>query len=362
MRSQSRSWLSLPATIALLALTACTTSNAERGSDAAAPSASVSERAACIAKARQEAATGLILNEQWIHVASEADHSGVTAASQLPVTVKDGTGAEVAVTDISKIVSAGDGTSATLGALGLSEKIYAASEDSTSPEGICAEQHYKFSKDSGAEGLLAIDGTLFIGDNTKRHGAVAQQFRDVAMGAVVVDDQQPQLDKIKAVAEYVGAAEAGQKLATEISAQLKQADNKVKSSNISGKRVIQVTATGAGGQNSVAGKGTPGVELVTEMGLTSVGAESGLRGFSREFSNEGILAADPEIILVAESDLKKWGGEDGMWAAFPTLKDTAAGKEQRVIVMPDAQVRYTSPELGVGAIALAEALAAEFGN
>lgn len=110
----------------------------------------------------------------------------------------------------------------------------------------------------------------------------------------------------------------------------------------------------------MAGAGTPGVELITSMGLTSVGKESGFRGFSREFSNEGLLAADPEIIIVAESDVKKWGGEDGMWKAFPTLKDTKAGQANRVIVMPDAQVRYTSPELGTGAIALAEALVKEF--
>ncbi|QTH59763.1 ABC transporter substrate-binding protein [Corynebacterium hindlerae] len=364
MLSRNRSLLSaVVALSAAVTLTACSGNATGGGAVAAAPDdAALKQRQECINTAKEQASSDLILNQDWIHVTSTNDFAELDAEVQLPAKVKDGIGAEVEVKDISKIISAGDGISATLGALGLADKIYAASEDSTSPEGICAEQHFKFGKDTGAEGLLAIDGTLFIGDNTKRHGTVAQQFRDVAMDAVVVDDQQPQLGKIKAVSEYVGATQAGEKLVADISAQLKDAYSKMAASNIAGKRVIQLTATGAGGQNSVAGKGTPGVELVTAMGLKSVGEEAGLRGFSREFSNEGLLAADPEIILIAESDLKKWGSEEGMWSAFPTLKDTTAGREQRVIVMPDAQIRYTSPELGVGAQALADALVKEFGN
>ena len=361
------------AVAASLALTGCATGEdsaesgsesgsgggTESGTEAASEAAdAVSEgRAQCIEDARAEASEGLDINPEWQHIAATVDFSEQAETPDLPTTVTDGTGTEAEVADASKIISAGDGISSTLGALGLADNIFAASEDSTAPEGICADELFKFTKETGAEGLLAMDGTLFIGDNTKRHGSIAEQFRNAATDAVVVDDQQSQVDKITATAEYVGLKEAGQKLADQLNEQLAEAKSIVEDANIAGKRVIQVTATGAGGQNSVAGSGTPGVELVTSMGLASVGEESGLRGFSREFSNEGILAADPEIILIAESDLKKWGGEDGMWEAFPTLKDTSAGQEQRVIVMPDAQIRYTSPELGAGAVALAEALA-----
>ena len=300
--------------------------------------------------------SGPDLPEGWQHVAGEVDFEHIDAETQLPATVTDGTGTETTVHDASRIISAGDGISSTLAALGLQDSIYAAPGNSTAEASLAAPEQFEFSKDTGTEGLLALDGTLFIGDNTKRHGDVAQQFRDAGTDAVVVDDQQTQAEKLQAVADYVGAHEAGEELVDSLESDMEEAQRIVEESDLAGKRVIQVTATGAGGQNSVAGTGTPGTEMIESLGMTSVGAESGLRGFSREFSNEGILSADPEVILMAESDYERWGGEEGFWEAFPTLRDTPAGQEGRIIVMPDAQLCYSSPELGAGAQALAESL------
>ena len=172
-----------------------------------------------------------------------------------------------------------------------------------------------------------------------------------------MDDQQSQSDKLKAVASYVGADEAGEELAKTVDDQLADAAKTAKDSGKQDLSIIEVTATGAGGQNAVAGTGTPGNEMIETLGYTSVGAESKLRGYSREFSNEGIVASAPDVIVMAESDYEKWGGEDGLWKAFPTLDQTPAGQNSAVFVMPDAQLKYSSPEIGVGAQALAEAVA-----
>lgn len=298
----------------------------------------------------------LKLPSGWKHAVGTTDFQDVQADSKLPTTVTDGTGTEVTVKDASKIISAGDGISSTLAALGLKDKIYAAPNNSTSSAGKDAPEHFEFSKQTGTEGLLALDGSLFIGDNTKRHGDVAKQFRDAGTDAVVVDDQQSQAKKLQAVADYVGAHDAGTKLVDKLNSDMDAAKKKVDKSDLKGHKVIQVTATGAGGANSVAGTGTPGTEMIENLGMTSVGADSGLRGLSREFSNEGILASDPDVIVMAESDFESWGGEDGLWEAFPTLKETKAGKEKHIVVMPDAQIRYSSPELGAGAEALAKAI------
>ncbi|MCP3424548.1 ABC transporter substrate-binding protein [Rothia sp. AR01] len=307
--------------------------------------------------ADSQTVAGMELPESWQHVAGEVDFEGIEAEPQLPATVTDGTGTEVTVHDTSKIISAGDGVSSTLAALGLADSIYAAPGNGTDPASVAAPEHFEFSKQTGTEGLLALDGTLFIGDNTKRHGDVAQQFRDAGTDAVVLDDQQTQAEKLQAVADYVGAHEAGEQLVDSLESDMDEAKRTVEDADLTGHRVIQVTANGAGGQNSVAGTGTPGTEMVEALGMTSVGSESGLRGFSREFSSEGILAANPDVILMAESDFEKWGGEDGFWEAFPTLRDTPAGQDAKIIVMPDAQLRYSSPELGAGAQALAQKLA-----
>ncbi|MFC7740122.1 hypothetical protein ACFQXA_02920 [Nocardiopsis composta] len=145
----------------------------------------------------------------------------------------------------------------TLGALGLADKIYAAPEESTSPEGTGAPERFELSQNTGTEGLLSLDGTLFIGDNTRRHGDVAEKFNEAGTAAVVLDDQQPQTGKLQAVADYVGASEAGRELVEIVDGQLESAKETVRDGAGGGTRIIQVTATGAGGQNSVAGAGTP---------------------------------------------------------------------------------------------------------
>lgn len=300
----------------------------------------------------------LELPEGWTHVVGETDFEGIQAEPQLPVTMTDGTGTEVEITDVSQIISAGDGVSSTLGALGLGENLYAAPHDSVSAEGIDAPEHFEFSKQTGVEGLLAMDGTLFIGDNTNRHGDVAQQFRDAGTDAAVLDDQDSQAEKLQMVADMVGDPEAGEQLVAQLEKDFAEAEQLVAEADLSELRVIQLTATGAGGANAVAGTGTPGTEVLEELGVVAVGAESGLRGFSVEFSNEGILAENPDVVLITEADYEKWGGEEGLWEAFPTLQQTPAGQNADIVVMPDSQLKYSGPELGAGAKALAEHLVA----
>lgn len=337
----------------LLALTGCGS-----GPEDTDPGASATAAAGAGATSGVSSTDGALdLPQGWRHVAGETDFSDVTAEPRLPVTVTDGTGTEVEVTDASRIISSGDTVSSTLGALGLGDAIQAAPEDSAAPAGVNAPEHFVFNKTTGVEGLLAMDGTLFIGDNTSRHGDVAERFRQAGVGAVVVDDQQDQVDKLEAIASYVGDPDAGRALAGIVQRDLEQAEALAEESGLEDLAVIQVTATGAGGQNAVAGNGVPGTEVVEDLGMTSVGMESGLRGFSVEFSSEGLVASDPDIILMAESDWDRWGGEDGFWEAFPSLRDTTAGREGNIIVMPDAQLRYTSPEVGAGAKALVQALA-----
>lgn len=342
--------------IAALALTAC----GQQGSaeDAQAAGAGVeAENAGSSAAAADSGEVDLDLPEGWRHVVGDFEAEDIQADPQLPVTVTDGTGEEVEITDIDQIISAGDGVSSTLGALGLGENIQSAPHDSTSPEGIAAPEHFEFSQNTGTEGLLAMEGTLFLGDNAARHGDVAAQFRDAGVDAAVLDDQASQSEKLMAVAEFVGDPAAGQELVDMLQEDMEEAQEIVAEEDLSDVRVLQITATGAGGQNSVAGTGVPGTEMVEELGMVSVGAEEGLRGFSVEFSDEGILASDPDVIVMAESDYESWGGEEGLWEAFPTLADTPAGEQANIIVMPDAQLRYSSPELGAGAKALAEAVA-----
>lgn len=328
-----------------LALTAC---------GGGGESSESAERPEAGASSAPEAPPGL--PDGWHYVAGD-DVPAAEATPELPVTVVDGTDTEVTVDDASRVIVGGDDVAAILGGLGLAELVYAAPENSASAVALQAPRQFAFSQETGTEGLLSVDGTLFIGNNPARHGDVAAQFRDAGVDAVVLDDQQSTADKIREVAEYLGVREAGERLAETVEAQFAEASETARGLGGDGElRVLQVTSSGAGGADAVVGTGTAGADIVAALGATSVGVEAGLRGYSVEFSAEGLLDARPDVILTGTADLEEWGGLEGFAEAFPTLLDTPAGQEGRIVVMPSEQIKVSGPASGAGAKALATAL------
>lgn len=292
----------------------------------------------------------------WQRVAG-TDVPGVEGLTPvLPVTLTSDDGASVTVTDTSKIVAGGDDVIAVIEALGMGSQVYAAPLRSATESGRNAPKQFLFNRTTGVEGVLSLEGSLFLGNSLRRHTELAKKLRGAGEAAVVVDDLQPAPDKVRKVAAALGAAEAGQALATQVQAQLDEAVAVAKAS-ARHPRVIHLSATGAGGAPTVAGADSASGKLIALAGGVNIGTEAGVQNYSA-LSNEGVVAAAPDVILVTENDLQLFGGEAGLWKAYPTLKQTPAGAANRVWVMPDVQLKSTSVGSGSGALALAKALAA----
>jgi iron complex transport system substrate-binding protein len=334
--------------LALPALAACGGDSEDSASSSASDSGSTGSG--------QTPPDGVDLPDGWTWV--EGEGAPTTAATpQVPVTVTDGTGTEVEITDLSKIIVGGEDVADMLAAMGLQDSIYAAPEDSVAEAAVNAPEHFAFNKNTGVEGLLAVEGTLFIGNNTSRHGDVAQQFRDAGVDAVVLDDQASIPDKIRALGSYIGDEEAGEDLATQVEDQLAQATAKGKENSLTDLRVLVVTSSGAGGANAVVGTGTAASGITEALGVTDVGVEAGLRQYSVDYSDEGLLEAAPDVILTGTGDMDEWTGMEGFLEAFPTLANTPAGENGNFILMPGEQIKVSGTQVGVAALALADALA-----
>jgi iron complex transport system substrate-binding protein len=303
----------------------------------------------------QEPPSDVDLPDGWTWVEG-TDAPTVSSTQDLPVTVTDGTGAKVEIKDTSKIIVGGDDVADMLAALGLQKTVYAAPEESTAQAAIDAPEHYAFNKSTGVEGLLAVKGTLFIGNNTSRHGDIAEKFRKAGVDAVVLDDQASIPDKIRAVASYVGAESAGEQLAGKIEDQLKAATSKAEENDLAEITVLVVTASGAGGANAVVGTGTAAAEITEALGVKDVGVDAGLRQYSVDYSDEALLKAAPDVILTGSGDLEAWKGVEGFLEAFPTLADTPAGQNSSILLMPGEQIKVSGTQVGAAAIALADAL------
>lgn len=274
---------------------------------------------------------------------------------RLPASVASDDGLQVEVTDTSRIIAGGDDVIAVIEGLGQGERVFAAPTNTVSAAGRQAPHTFLFNRTTGVEGVLSLGGSLFLGNSVRRHTALAARLRSVGQAAVIVDDLQPAPQKIRKVAAALGLAAEGEALAATVQQQLDDAAA-VAAAAPGQPRVMMVSATGAGGNPTVAGADTAAGQLITLAGGVNIGSEARVANYSA-LSNEGVVVAAPQVVLVTEHDLRLFGGAQGLWKAYPTLKQTPAGRANRVWVMPDLQLKYLSVGSGAGALALAQALA-----
>ncbi|XFC39016.1 hemin ABC transporter substrate-binding protein [Stenotrophomonas indicatrix] len=320
--------------------------------DKAPPSAGNPDAAAPAAATAKAA----VLPAGWQRVAGSDVPALPGQQAVLPTKVQSDDGADVEVGDSSRIIAGGDDIIAVIEALGLGKQVFAAPTNTTTHAGLAAPHQFLFNRTTGVEGVLSLQGSLFIGNSLRRHTELAKKLREVGEPAVVIDDLQPAPDKVRKIAAVLGVADAGQTLATQVQRQLDEAAA-IGKGLAHAPRVIHVSATGAGGSPTVAGADSASAKLIALAGGLNIGTEAGVANYS-QLSNEGVVAAAPDVILVTEHDLQLFGGAEGLWKAYPTLKQTPAGQANRVWVMPDAQLKYASIGSGAGALALAQALAA----
>jgi iron complex transport system substrate-binding protein len=306
--------------------------------------------------ATADAAASTGLPQGWLRVTGTDVPNSTQLTAVLPVTVTSDDGEQVTVKDTSRIVAGGDDVIAVIEALGMGAQVYAAPLRSATEAGRKAPKQFLFNRTTGVEGVLSLEGTLFLGNSLRRHTELAKKLRGAGEAAVVIDDLQPAPDKVRKVAAALGVADAGRQLAAQVQAQLDEAAAIAAASKVH-PRVIHLSATGAGGAPTVAGADSASGKLIRLAGGLNIGTEVGVANYSA-LSNEGVVAAAPEVILVTENDLQLFGGEAGLWKAYPTLKQTPAGAANRVWVMPDVQLKAASVGSGSGALALAKALAA----
>ena len=289
----------------------------------------------------------------WQKVAGPRVEHRASAQPRLPVDVVSDDGVTVRVTDASRVFGGGDDVIDIMDALGLAALVHAAPERSATPAGRAAKHHFLFNRTTGTEGILSLDGTLFLGNSLRRHGRLAATLRSTGLPAVIVDDLQAAPQKVRKVAAVFGLTTEGEALASMLQRQLDEAA--AIGASISRKpRVLHVSASGGGGRPTVGGKDTAAAQLIRLAGGLNVGDAAQAADYT-SLSNEGMIAADPEIVVLTEADLELFGGEAGLWRSYPTLQQTAAGRANRIWVLPDDQLKIVGASAGAGAIAMARA-------
>ena len=93
---------------------------------------------------------------------------------------------------------------------------------------------------------------------------------------------------------------------------------------------------------TMSGAGTTIDEMIKLAGCTNPFTD--FTGF-REMTDEAVVAAQPDIILITQKSFERSGGVDGV-LKFPGVALTPAGKNKRIIPVSDMYFQGFGPSVG----------------
>lgn len=270
---------------------------------------------------------------------------------KLPSTVTDFQGTKVTVEDTSRILALDVyGTlSRTVFELGLGDRLVGRDVSTEFPEAEDLPLVTQNGHELNAEAILGLDPTLIITDTSLGPWDVVLQMRDAGVPVVVVDSHRS-LDNvgdlIHQVAGALGVPEAGDTLAKrtqqqidDVTAQIAKVAPADKGDRL---RMVFLYVRGQSGVYYMFGEGSGADSLIDAIGGYDVAEEIDWNGM-KPLTDEGLVAAQPDLVLMMTGGLESAGGVDGLLERLPALAQTPAGQHRRFVTMDDSQILGFGP-------------------
>ncbi|MFM2353814.1 MAG: hypothetical protein RLZZ608_1220 [Actinomycetota bacterium] len=298
---------------------------------------------------------------------SAIDPVATDPAQALPVTVvsRDLDGdREVVVSDASRILplDIAGSIAATVFALGFGDDVVGRDISTTFPEAADLPIVTSSGHAISSEAVLALRPTLVITDGTVGPTDVVLQLRDAGVTVVYVDAE-PGLSAPAELARQVSAAlgspETGELLAERLEQELAEVLADIESIRPDDPadrvRILFLYLRGASGIYYLFGEESGADELIEGLGGIDVAGEIGWVGL-RPMTDEALVAANPDLILVMTGGLESVGGVDGLLAEKPAVGLTRAGETRRFVDMDDGDVLSFGPRTPAVLDALARSI------
>ncbi|ACZ31773.1 periplasmic binding protein [Xylanimonas cellulosilytica DSM 15894] len=272
-------------------------------------------------------------------------------AQTLPATVTDAQGTTVTVTDTSRILALDlyGSLSRIVFDLGLGEQVVGRDTSSTFDE--IADRPLVTTHGHGlsAESILELAPTVILTDTTLGPWDVILQMREAGIPVVVLDSHrslETSAALTTAVADALGVPEQGAALAErtqqEIDAVTAEIARLAPADPAAKLRVAFLYVRGQAGVYYLFGQGSGADSLITSLGATDVATEIGWSGM-RPVNDEGMVSAQPDLLIMMSGGLESVGGVDGLLERLPAIAQTPAGKNRRIVAMDDSQVLAFGP-------------------
>ncbi|MPY93608.1 MAG: ABC transporter substrate-binding protein [Acidimicrobiia bacterium] len=262
----------------------------------------------------------------------------------LPVTVGDGTGDEVTITSVDRIIPVDGDLAEVVFALGLGDRVVATDMSATYPPEADALPEIGYQRALATEPILAQSPSVVLATDTARPTEVLDQLSSHV--PVVVVEAPDELDgpaqKIRAVAEALGVPGRGEEQARATEAAIAEAVASVPASPpplevaalyLRGDRVQQLFGPGSG------------IHVLLEAaGVVDVGEVLGVDEIE-PISTEALVREGPDVLLVTTTGLESVGGVDGL-LAMPAFSRSPAAAERRVLAYEDQYLYGFGPRTG----------------
>lgn len=285
---------------------------------------------------------------------------------QLPATVishDNGGDVEVTVDDTSRVIALDMSGSigATVWGLGLGDALVGRDISTTFDGADDLPVVTSGGHAIDAESVLALRPTLVITDGTIGPRDVLTQLRESGVTVVFLENESSfdgAVQLARDVSATMGVPATGELLAERI-----RADVDAKIAEIAeiappdGERVrmIFLYLRGGSGIYYLFGEESGADDLIRGLSGVDVAGEIGWTGM-QPMTDEAIIAANPDLILVMSDGIESAGGIDGLLAAKPAIALTAAGQNARFVDMADGDILSFGPRSASVLDALARAV------
>ena len=245
----------------------------------------------------------------------------LVAAASLPMTLM------AAPKEEARIISAGNGITEIIYALGAGDQVVAVDSTSNFPAEVNKLPKLGYHKALSAEGILELKPDVLIGTDDMGPDSTITQLKMAGLDVAsypVKNTAENIKQRIEALSKLLHKEKQGKELWQSIETDLKQAEQLAQGKNKP--KVIFVLAMG-NRSPSIAGGETAANSLITLAG----GYNPGEKQFVsyKPLSTEALLTMQPDFILY--SDRGRGTTVDELLDSQPILKQTPAGKKRQVI-------------------------------
>jgi iron complex transport system substrate-binding protein len=251
--------------------------------------------------------------------------------------------AAAAMPDSTRIVSLNGSVSEILAGLGLENNIAGTDITSNYPAGMKAKPKVGHNKNINAEGVMALQPDLIIGLKKEVSPALAAQFKAAGV-KLLLAEQDYSVDGtrklIHFLADSLHASAKGDSMVKVLEADLSKVP--AVADNANKPKVLFIYARGTGTM-MVGGTGT-----AIDKAIALAGGQNAITEFAdyKPLTAEALVKANPDIILLFDSGLQSLGGAAGL-AKVQGIKETKAGKNNKIISMDGELLSSFGPRLGV---------------